>query len=533
MSQAASQLPASAPPTATGVAVRLCATVAGAFGLGTILIMHAFPSDAVAESLAARHPGLPVALLLSLLAATLVGAWPCLRWVRAARRAPATAPVALANAAQRTALRIPLLVLRLGLPMVLGAAVLGLVLDLYIGVDLASAGRLAALRATVGIALSVPIYLMLRAILRPALLALGGTHPPGRLRLDLESRLLWAIPALTLTAAGPPALVAASHISGIEPGFEMGVLLAGLGLLLGAAAWTGQVLGRSVSDDVQRVARRVIALAERRPATAADPRRPRLAELSRLVEAINALLVRNAEIDAKHFVAIERLLEAEQVKVRFLAHMSHDLRAPLNTVLGFSDVLLSGVDGILPPGPRQVLLEIRQHSDRTLRMVSQVLEVARVEAGGVELRREACPPAEIVSQALRDLRGADERGIDLLAELQPGIPPVLVDGPRLAAALAGLLGYVIGEAEQGPVSLSVGTTGNGGSRAIEMRVQCIGLPIPADVAGDPLALRHLPRRRDLGLGPLLAQKIAELHGGTVTVQAGPDEGAIFCMRIPG
>jgi len=513
--------------------VRLCATVAGAFGLGIILIARGFPGGV--DSMAAQRPSLPFELLCVLLLGTLGASWPCARWLRARARDPAAALPELAARARDAALGLPLLVLHAGLPLVVVASAFQLWIEVRRGVPWPTAMRGAALGATVGIALSVPVFVMLRSIVRPVLVALGSSRPPGRPRLELRVRLLWAIPALTLTAAGPPALAAASRIDPIAAGADLIMLLAGLLLLLAAAAWTGHTLARAIGDDVRRVTRRIAAHARReRPATI-ESRRPRLAEMGRLVEAVNGLLARNAETDAAHFVSVERLLETGQQKVRFLAHMSHDLRAPLNSVLGFADVLLGGVDGPLPPEARQTVADIRRHGEQTLRMVNQVLDVARVESGRLELRREPCPPAEILSQALREARaGTHDRGIEVLTELQPGIQPVWVDGTRVATALAGVLGYLMEEVETGPVWVRLESIRADGPPGLQVILEAWGIPLSEDVVRDPPgSFRRLPRQRDLGLGPLLAQGIVELHGGSIAVEAGPDEGAVFRISIPG
>lgn len=512
--------------------VRLCATVAGAFGLGIILIARGFPGGV--DSMAAQRPTLPFELLCVLLLGTLAVSWPCARWLRKKARDPAAPSLDLAERARDAALGLPLLVLRAGLPLVLCVSAFQFWLEVRRGIPWPTATHDAALGATVGVALSVPVYVTLRSILRPVLLALGSSRPPGS-RLNLRARLLWAIPALTLTAAGPPALVAASRMEQAVAGADLILLLAGLLLLLAAAAWTGHTLAHAIGDDVRRVTRRIVAHARREKPPAIESRRPRLAEIGRLIEAVNALLAHNAETDAAHFVAVERLLEAGQQKVRFLAHMSHDLRAPLNSVLGFADVLLGGVDGPLPPEARLAVAEIRRHGEQTLRMVNQVLDVARVEAGRLELRREPCPPAEILSQALREARtGAHERGIDVLAEMEPGMPPVWVDGTRVATALAGVLGYLMEEVEAGPVRVRLESIRADGPPGLRIVLQAGGIPLSDEVVRDPPgSFRRLPRRRDLGLGPLLAQGIVELHGGTIVVEPAPDQGACFRISIPG
>ena len=114
--------------------------------------------------------------------------------------------------------------------------------------------------------------------------------------------------------------------------------------------------------------------------------------------AVNRLLERIPRLTVESFLAVERADEARRLKSQFLANMSHDLRSPLNSILGFSELLLRGLEGEISARPT------RRRSPRCtppgcnlLRLLTEILDTAKVESGKMELHRQSTPPAELLT----------------------------------------------------------------------------------------------------------------------------------------
>src|SRR4030095_7533993 len=121
------------------------------------------------------------------------------------------------------------------------------------------------------------------------------------------------------------------------------------------------------------------------------------AEVRRLLAAANRLLERVPRLTVESFLAVERAEEARRLKSQFLANMSHDLRSPLNSILGFSELLLRGLEGEISPGQRVVLAAVHSTGLNLLRMLTEILDTAKVESGKLELHRQSTQPAEILT----------------------------------------------------------------------------------------------------------------------------------------
>jgi signal transduction histidine kinase len=237
--------------------------------------------------------------------------------------------------------------------------------------------------------------------------------------------------------------------------------------------------------------------------------------------------------------AVERSwFELDQVsrhKTEFLANMSHELRTPLNAVIGFADVLHEQLFGPLTPKQAEYLEDIMDAGRQLLTLINDILDLAKAEAGHVELRLDDVALGDLVQSAI-DGQAAevDDRHLRVAVELDPAAHIVRADSLRLGRAVANLLSNAVkyspdgGEIDvravrdNGEVIVAVRDRGPGIARADQDRI------FDEFQQGSPASLAS----PGTGLGLALARTFAELHHGRVEVESEPGHGSTFRLAIP-
>jgi signal transduction histidine kinase len=317
-------------------------------------------------------------------------------------------------------------------------------------------------------------------------------------------------------------------------------------LLLGLATFVGRALGRNLAHDVELVSGRIrqmaagLPLSERKRLAPLVAEVPQFSDLRQLAEALNELLARLVAINVTHFLAIEKSLEAERVKTQFLANVSHDLRSPLNSVIGFSQLMLRDTEENLTAQQRREVEVIHRSGNDLLLLINEVLDSAKLGAGRITLHREDCLPAELLSQALKEIqrRGVPD-GIQIETELQPGLQAVLVDPQRLIQATAHIIHHCMESIDRGRIVVQLGTESTTHEKTGEKQ-RLLRLMVSTSTGGSSdSALRGLfagfrrrPGRRGLGLELPLAKAFIELHDGTLEATSAVGLGTTFTARIP-
>jgi signal transduction histidine kinase len=288
-----------------------------------------------------------------------------------------------------------------------------------------------------------------------------------------------------------------------------------LGLLV-LALVVASMLGAAVARDARGVAEQI--------ARVADGEEPQplgtvaTTEVRRVAMAVNRLLERIPRLTVESFLAVERADEARRLKAQFLANMSHDLRSPLNSILGFSELLLRGLEGEISPGQRVMLASVHATGLNLLRLLTEILDTAKVESGKMELHRQSTPAAEILTQAQQGaLRGRAAAITDKLAvELQAGMGPIYVDPLRMTQAITHLINYGLDAADGGRVSLHVSEGEQAENRVLVIDLEHDGLLSREDEARVFDGFRRLAGAKGgLNLALPLAKRIVELHGGGI------------------
>jgi signal transduction histidine kinase len=230
--------------------------------------------------------------------------------------------------------------------------------------------------------------------------------------------------------------------------------------------------------------------------------------------------------------AIEARTATERMRGLFLASMSHDLKAPLNATLGFAELLTQGQ---LTDGQRESVAIIEQRGRELLYLIDTILDAARVEAGELTVSPEWTRVGDVVMPAVLDARELTAgTNVNIVGEIQPGVPRILVDPVRLAQGLIAIILVAARFAERGQVVVRAAMPAAGEQLKIDVEVIGRGIS-PADREKIFDAFKHVDRARkhgSLGLGPSLARAIVELHGGGIDVETTEAGGTVFHVWVP-
>jgi signal transduction histidine kinase len=235
-----------------------------------------------------------------------------------------------------------------------------------------------------------------------------------------------------------------------------------------------------------------------------------------------------------HALNVE-LERASKAKSDFLASMSHELRTPMNAILGFTEMMLDDVYGPVPPQLREPIADIHTCGRQLLRLINDVLDLSKIEAGRMELAPGEYAVEDVVHTVKSSLRSlAEEKGLDFVTTVQPDLPLCLGDAKRITQCLTNLAGNALKFTREGRVEIRVELHGE----RFRFAVADTGIGIP------PAQLEHIFeefRQVDAtitrefggtGLGLSITKKFVELHGGRIWVESEVGKGSTFFFSIP-
>ena len=230
-----------------------------------------------------------------------------------------------------------------------------------------------------------------------------------------------------------------------------------------------------------------------------------------------------------------RLEQASRAKSEFLANMSHELRTPLNAILGFTELIQDGLYGDLPAELREPLTDIDTNGRHLLRLINDVLDLSKIEAGRMELTVGEYSPSEVIDIVRVSLRSlAADKGLQFTAEVPDDLPRAWGDGKRLTQCLMNLAGNALKFTREGRVAISVHREGE----QLVYQVSDTGIGIPKDQLDQVFAeFRQVDATitREFGgsgLGLSITKKFVELHGGRIWVESELGHGSTFYFSIP-
>ncbi|MEM9996203.1 MAG: ATP-binding protein [Bacteroidota bacterium] len=229
-----------------------------------------------------------------------------------------------------------------------------------------------------------------------------------------------------------------------------------------------------------------------------------------------------------------KLLELDAAKSRFFANVSHEFRTPLTLSLGPLEDIRSGVYGPQTPSALQQIELAVRNNRRLLRLVNQLLEVARVESGAVKLALTVGDLGEYVRVLAQPFVGAAERrGIAYTVTIPAQPVRVRFDPDHLDKVVANLLSNAIKFTPRGgAVHLSVRVSGADAEVAVRDTGPGIAPELRATLFDRFVQGQKSELQPGTGIGLALAKELTDLHGGTLTVESEPKQGSTFTLRLP-
>ena len=231
----------------------------------------------------------------------------------------------------------------------------------------------------------------------------------------------------------------------------------------------------------------------------------------------------------------DRLELASRAKSEFLANMSHELRTPLNAILGFTEIMLDELYGEVPPNLREPLVDIQTNGRHLLRLINDVLDLSKIEAGRLELGVDEYSVQEIVDVVHTSLKSlAIEKGLAFSASVPPDLPTARGDGRRITQCLMNLAGNALKFTRHGRVDIDVRLDDGW----LTYRVSDTGIGIPKEEVENIFAeFRQVDTTitreyGGTGLGLSITKRLVEMHGGRIAVESELGRGSRFFFTVP-
>jgi signal transduction histidine kinase len=230
----------------------------------------------------------------------------------------------------------------------------------------------------------------------------------------------------------------------------------------------------------------------------------------------------------------EALETADRLKDQFVSHVSYELRVPLQSIIGFSDLLSSPVFGPLNVKQREYVDDIASSSRTLLAIINDILDLATIDAGAFELKLAPVNVERVIHEAAAGVAERVARAhLDLRIEIEPDVAGLIADEHRLKQVLYNLLSNATGFSEDGD-AVALVCRREAGVIIFEVEDEGVGIPHEQQrhVFDRFVSRPHGSRHRGAGLGLAMVRSLVELHGGTVELISEPGMGTRVTIRLP-
>ena len=237
---------------------------------------------------------------------------------------------------------------------------------------------------------------------------------------------------------------------------------------------------------------------------------------------------------------IKDLREVDQLKSQFLANMSHELRTPLNSIIGFSRVILKGIDGPVTDLQQQDLTAIYNSGQHLLGLINDILDLARIEAGKMELNFEEVHIGEMTTSVLSTAKGlVKEKPIQLIQRIPADMPTVRGDTMRVRQILLNLLSNASKFTDEGTITVGASVQ-KGPSGRMEALINVIDTGPGISVEDQEKLFKAFSqvdgsatrKSGGSGLGLSICANLVQLHGGRISISSEVGKGSIFWFTLP-
>jgi len=305
---------------------------------------------------------------------------------------------------------------------------------------------------------------------------------------------------------------------------------------------------RGVAADIDRLADATRAVAEgdlsRSFATSTPRLNPKrkdeVADLARLHDSMISRLQETggsiARVTAELHDRNLKLAELNDMKNEFVGMAAHDLRNPLAVFMGFTELMLKGHIGTLSAEQEEVVTVLRRDSEFMLGLVNDLLDVAKIESGKVNLDLKPVDLGALAEENLSLNRLlADKNGVQLTLKRPDDLPTLTLDRPKIWQVFNNLLSNAVKFSKPGTLT-TVELARVAGGVTIEVRDQGAGIPAnEMELLFKPFSrgtTTPVEGERCTGLGLVIVKKIVESHGGTIKVESKVGAGSTFTVFLP-
>ena len=239
--------------------------------------------------------------------------------------------------------------------------------------------------------------------------------------------------------------------------------------------------------------------------------------------------------------AVEEMREADRLKSQFLANMSHELRTPLNSIIGFSRVILKGIDGEINELQQQDLSAIYNSGQHLLGLINDVLDLSKIEAGKMELSfEEKVNLADLINSVMSTVVGlVKDKPIKLVRKVASDLPSVRADPMKVRQVLINFLSNAAKFTEEGTITVEAAVqTGSKGWPEVVVSVIDTGTGIAPEDQNklfQPFSQVDASLTRKTGgtgLGLSICRHLIDMHGGEIGVRSAAGQGSTFFFTLP-
>jgi signal transduction histidine kinase len=230
----------------------------------------------------------------------------------------------------------------------------------------------------------------------------------------------------------------------------------------------------------------------------------------------------------------DALVAADRMKNAFISHVSYELRTPLTNIIGFSDLLGNPHIGVLNDKQTEYLGDISNSSKELLAIIDDILTLATIDAGTMELKQSRVDIPAVIDAAILGVREAAQRArLSLHIGVADGATSFIADEARVRQILFNLLSNAVGFSKPGD-TITITCRRDGPMMAFTVEDQGVGIPLEEQwKVFDRFESRsHGSSHRGAGLGLSIVKSLVELHGGIVSLESEPGHGTRVTVRLP-